>query len=456
MSDLIRQRAVSPVEVTESVIESVERQNPRLCCFITVVAEQAVKAAQDVESLLVAGDDRGPLQGIPMGIKDNIQTNGLRTTAGSRILADNVPLQDATAVSNLREGGAIIVGKTNLHEFAWGGTSENPHYGTTRNPWDLTRSAGGSSGGSAAAVAARMCFGALGTDTDGSIRVPSAFNGVVGLRPTMGKVSNDGVVPLAWSMDTVGPIARTAKDCWLMLEVMSGGARGVMTRERGELMIPHWDDGVIDLRLGVAELYCFGEAQAEVGAALRAALTQLDGEGARVVPIRLDDVEFNVAAALTVIGAEGSSYHQRWLRTRPDEYGDDVRLQLEAGELYLATHYIQAQRYRTLLRRMVLKIFEEVDVIVSPTVGFTAVRIGETQVHVDEKAVDAMTGVMRYAGLASLTGLPAVSVPCGFADDGLPIGLQLVGRPNSEHILLQVADAYQRITDWHQRVPRAA
>jgi aspartyl-tRNA(Asn)/glutamyl-tRNA(Gln) amidotransferase subunit A len=456
ISELIRERTVSPVEVTEAIVESVERQNPTLHAFISVIAGEAMEAAHHAQAMLAAGDVRGPLQGIPLGIKDNIDTRGLATTAGSRILAEHVPQRDATVVSKLRLGGAVIVGKTNLHEFGWGGTGENPHYGTSRNPWNPTRSTGGSSGGSAAAVAARMCFGALGTDTDGSIRAPSAFNGVVGLRPTMGRVSNDGVIPLAWSMDTVGPIARTARDCWMMLGVMAGDPRAVGPTELGNRGIPRWDEGVKGLRLGIDDDYSFGGTQVDVEAAVRSAVTRLEGEGARVIPIRCDDMNVNPAAELTVIGAEASSYHQRWLRARPDDYGDDVRLQLEAGELYLATHYIQAQRYRTLLRQSVLNVLKGVDVIVSPTVGFTAVPIGETRVRVHEKSVDAMTAVMRHTGLASLTGLPAVSVPCGFATDGLPMGMQLLGRPNCEHVLLQVADAYQRMTDWHQQAPRAA
>lgn len=452
--DLIRRRELSPVDVTKAVIHNIESQESTLHAFISVAAEPAMEAAHDAERRIAGGDYRGPLHGLPIAIKDNIFTRDLVTTAGSRILADHVPTEDATVVQRLREAGAIVIGKTNLHEFAWGGTTDNPHYGQTRNPWDTSRFPGGSSGGSAVAVAARMCFGALGTDTDGSVRVPSAFNGVVGLRPTSGRVSNHNVVPLAWSMDTVGPIGRSARDCFLMLSVMAGRDAADPSTVRAAVEPPRWGEGAQGLRIAVDESYCFTELQPDVEAALRSALNVLQDLGASVVPIQLGDMAGNVAAELTVVGSEASTYHGRWLRDRADEYGDDVRLQLELGEMYLATHYIQAQRYRTLLRQSTLAILEQADVILSPSVSFTAIPVGDTRVRINsEREVHAMTAVMRYTGLASLTGLPALSVPCGFARDGLPVGMQLLGKPFAEHTLLQAADAYQSVTDWHRRTP---
>jgi len=441
----IASRKVSPVELVEAALRQIEAVDGRLRGFITVLADSALEAAHAAEVQAQRREPLPPLHGIPLAVKDNIFTVGVRTTAGSKILADFVPDADAPVVAALKERGAIILGKTNLHEFAWGGTTDNPHYGTTRNPWNTDRFPSGSSGGSAVAVAARECWGALGTDTAGSIRVPAAVNGVVGLRPTIGRVSCDGIVPLAWSMDTVGPLCRTAGDCALLFATIAGVDPSPAGRNaRG-------------LRIGVDEAHCFDHVQPAVAASVRTAVSALEAAGAKAVPIRLPDMQGNVSAELTVTSAEASTYHQRWLRERPDDYGDDVRTALEAGELYLATHYLQAQRYRQLFRDAMLKVFDQVDGVLSPSLPFVAPPIGETQVVIaGDRPEPMMASVNQFTGIASLAGLPAISIPCGFSPEGLPIGLQMVARPFEEATLLRLGEAYQALTDWHRRTPPLA
>ena len=453
---MIRRRELSPVELIEAALDRIEAVDSRVGAFITVLGEQAREVARAAERMITAGYYLGPLHGIPIGLKDNIYTQGVRTTAGSKILADFIPDDDATVTARLRQAGAIIVGKLNMHEFAWGGTTDNPHYGTTRNPWDLSRFPAGSSGGSGAAVAARECLGALGTDTGGSIRLPAAVNGITGIRPTQGRVSNYKVVPLAWTMDTVGPMCRTARDCALMFEAVAG----FDPRDPGSANMPvpdclaELERGVHGERIGVVSDYFFGHVQPDVRAAVRGAIEKLERAGATVVDVAIEHLEGNISAQLTVESCEPSSYHQAWLRERPQDYGDDVRTLLELGELYLATHYIQAQRYRTLLRTQFLDAFRDVDVFISPTLPFVATPIGETKVVIEDGREEMMLMViMQFTGLPSLTGLPAISVPCGFSREGLPIGMQIIGRPFDEARLFRIADAYQALTDWHRRAP---
>jgi aspartyl-tRNA(Asn)/glutamyl-tRNA(Gln) amidotransferase subunit A len=453
---LIRRREVSPVEVTEATLARIADVDPKLSAFISVFEEQARQVARASEMLMMAGHDLGPLHGVPIALKDNVATKGQRTTAGSKILADWLPENDATVTSRLRRAGALIVGKLNMHEFAWGGTSDNPHYGAVRNPWNTDRFPAGSSGGSGAAVAARACFGAIGTDTGGSIRLPSAINGIAGLRPTYGRVSNHGIVPLAWSMDTAGPMARTVEDCALMFGAFAGhdaadpASANVATHD----YLSRLNDGVKGLRIGIVPGYFFHHLQPPVHAAVTAALKTLEGAGAHVVEVPIANIHGNISAQLTIESAEPSTYHQRWLRERPEDYGADVRTLLEVGELLLATHYLQAQRYRTLLRNEFLEAFNKVDIFLCPTLPFTATKLGETKVVIENGVEeDMLSAIMQYTGVPSLTGLPALAVPCGFDADGLPIGMQLIGKPFDEATLFRVGAAYQALTDFHTRAP---
>ncbi|MEO8448471.1 MAG: amidase [Gemmatimonadota bacterium] len=455
---LVDSKEVSPVELVDVCLDRIGAVNDQLKAYITVYADQARQVAGAMEQMVAAGHRLGPLHGVPVALKDNIALGGLRTTAGSKVLADWIPEEDATVAARLKSAGAIIIGKTNMHEFAWGGTTDNPHYGTCRNPWDTARFPAGSSGGSGAAVAARTCYGALGTDTGGSIRLPSAVNGITGIRPTIGRVSNHGVIPLAWSMDTVGPMARTVDDCALMFNVLAGHD----PKDDGSQLEPVPDyaadlgAGVGRVRIGVVPDYFFHHLQPAVHDAVKRALATFTDLGATVSDVRIDNIHGNISAQLTIESCEPSTYHQRWLRERPTDYGEDVRRLLEIGELMLATHYLQAQRYRTLLRQEFMAAFRSVDVFVCPTLPFTATPVGATTVVIEDgMPEDMLSAIMQFTGVPSLTGLPSLAVPCGFDPNGLPIGMQIIGRPFEEATLFRIGAAFQRATDFHTRAPSA-
>jgi aspartyl-tRNA(Asn)/glutamyl-tRNA(Gln) amidotransferase subunit A len=453
---LVRAKEVSPVELVEACLARIRAVNDKLAAYISVYEEQARAVAKAAEAMVHAGHWLGPLHGIPVSLKDNVAVRGLATTAGSKILRDWIPDEDATVTARLRQAGAIFVGKTNMHEFAWGGTSANPHYGAVRNPWNPERFPAGSSGGSGAAVAARTCYGAIGTDTGASIRLPSAINGIVGIRPTYGRVSNAGIIPLAWSMDTAGPMTRTVEDCAIMFNAIAGpdpkdpncSAAPVMdyTADLGR--------GVRGIRIGVVPGYFFHHLQRPVHDAVRSALRTFEGLGASVVDVNIENIHGNISAQLTIESAEPSSYHQRWLRERPGDYGEDVRMLLEIGEMLLATHYVQAQRYRSLLRGEFLSAFKTVDVFICPTLPFTATPVGAMKVVIENGVEeDMLSAIMQYTGVPSLTGLPSLNVPCGFDQDGLPVGMQIIGQPFDEAALFRVGAAFQAATDFHKGAP---
>lgn len=453
---LVEEKEVSPVDLVESSLERIAAVDERLNAYIAVYEDEARQVAKACETMIVAGHKLGPLHGIPVGIKDNIGLKGLRTTAGSKVLADWIPEEDATVAARLKGAGAVVIGKTNMHEFAWGGTSANPHYGFVRNPWNTDRFPAGSSGGSGAAVAARLCYGALGTDTGGSIRLPSAINGIVGIRPTIGRVSNHGVIPLAWSMDTVGPMARTVEDC----AIMFGAVAGHDPKDAGSAAVPVADytadlgRGVQGIRIGIVPGYFFSHLQPPVHDAVRGALGVLEELGASVVDVEIGHIHGNISAQLTVESCEPSTYHQRWLRERPEDYGDDVRLLLEIGEMHFATHYIQAQRYRGLLRQEFMEAFKDVDVFICPALPFTATRVGEMSVVIENGVEeDMLAAIMQFTGVPSLTGLPSLAVPCGYDDEGLPVGMQIIGRPFDETTLFRVGAAFQGASEFHVRAP---
>ncbi len=453
----LERRDLSPVDLTEAMLHRIANLNTQLNAYITVCDQQARDAAQAVEGLIRAGYYLGPLHGIPIALKDNIYTRGIRTTAGAKILSNFVPDEDATVTARLKRAGAIIVGKTNMHEFAWGGTTDNPHYGTCRNPWNPERFPAGSSGGSGVAVAARTCLGALGTDTGGSIRLPSAVNGIVGIRPTIGRVSNHNVVPLAWTMDTVSPMTRTVEDCITMFEVVAG--YDPLDPHSGQVPLSDYRAemrrGMRGLRIGLVRDYSLTHVQKAVGDAVRDALKTMERLGAQIEEIPMPSIHGNISAQLTIESCEPSTYHQEWLRTRPQDYGLDVRTLLEMGEMYLATHYLQAQRYRSVLREEFLAGFKHVDVFVTPTLPFTATPCGATEVVIENnRKEDMLSAIMQFTGVPSLAGLPALSLPVGFDPDGMPVGMQIIGPPFEEGTLFRMGHAYQGETDWHMRAPK--
>lgn len=451
----LRSGELTSVDLTQACLTRIKSFDSSLKSFITVFEEQAMEVARASDIMLQAGHDLGPLQGIPIALKDNIATQGGLTTAGSKVLGDWIPKQDATIAMKLRRAGAILLGKTNMHEFAWGGTSANPHYGSVRNAWNPERFPAGSSGGSAVAVAARFCHAAIGTDTGGSIRLPSAINGAVGIRPTHGRVSNKGIVPLAWSMDTAGPITRSVEDCALVFDAIAGfDAQDPTSVNRAYSSYSPHEMDLRGLRIGIISDYSFHHLQPEVESTVKAALDVLVQLGAILVDVNMDHIEGNISAQLTIESAEPSAYHQSNLRERPQDYGEDVRTLLEVGELLLATQYIQAQRYRGLLREEFLAAFNKVDVFICPTLPFTATKVGETQVVIqDEQSEDMLSAIMQFTGVPSLTGLPSLNVPCGFDSDGLPIGMQIIGRPFSEANLFDIGNAFQKVTSFHQQKP---
>jgi aspartyl-tRNA(Asn)/glutamyl-tRNA(Gln) amidotransferase subunit A len=449
-ANLIRRKDLSPVELAQACLERIGSLDARLRAFITVTREQALVAAQRAASAIALGNLKGPLHGIPLALKDLFDTAGVRTTAGSKIMADRVPREDAEATARLKAAGAVILGKLNMHEFAYGATGVNPHYGAALNPWDPTRISGGSSSGSGAAVAAGMALGALGTDTGGSVRIPAALCGITGLKPTYGRVSRRGVIPLSWALDHVGPMARTAIDAALILKAIAGHDPGDETSS--EEPVPDYakmleDPRLRGLRVGVPHEYFFDVVDAEVLAAVRGAISALGEMGAQVSEVSLPQIAEAPAAVNAIMLPEALAYHRRWLAERPQDYGDDVRSRLEMGLLYPAVSYIEAQRLRSLIvKKWRERVFDRVDLLAVPTTPVPAPGL-------EEGDLQATLTLVRFTNPFNLVGLPAVSVPCGFTSGGLPIGLQLVGRWFEEGTVLAAAHAYQQATDWHKRVP---
>src|ERR1700674_4971798 len=421
----LRRRKVSPLELVDAYTQRIERASG-LHAFITPPGERARQEARQAERRLSRGE-AGALLGVPIAVKDLFATRAIRTTAGSRILKDWVPSHDAAAVARLREAGAIIFGKTNLHEFAYGVSTANPWWGGARNPHDPTRSPGGSSGGSAIAVVAGLCAGALGSDTGGSIRVPASLCGCVGLKPTFGALPLDGASPLGWSLDHAGPLAGTVDDAGMLLDVLAGGDAGRKARRvstRG-------------LRLGGLQGPILRNVQPAVSRQVEAAAAALRRRGLRVRDVRIPEMEWTVATQLVTLRAEASALHARWIRSRPRDYGPDVRTRLQLGALVGGADYVLAQRMRTRIRAAMGRVFADVDVLLLPTTPITAPVVGERTVswRSGEEPVDG--ALVRLTAPFNLTGLPALSVPFGAAA-GLPVGVQVVGPWNQEARVLAV------------------
>jgi aspartyl-tRNA(Asn)/glutamyl-tRNA(Gln) amidotransferase subunit A len=418
----------SPVDVVEHCLRRIEERDGEINAWITVLGDRAVAAARDAERALAAGDDRGPLHGIPFALKDNIDTAGISTTCASRILRGNVPSEDADVAKRLLDAGAILLGKTNLLEFAYG--IVHPDFGQCNNPLDTGRTSGGSSSGSCAAVADGMVPLAVGTDTGGSIRVPAAYCGVAGLKPTYDLVSRRGVFPLSWSLDHVGPIARTAADASLLLRAMAGDGLGPATE------LPASLGGV---RVAVVEEHLGADLRPGVRRAFDRALADLEGAGATVSEASVPSLAFADDALFPVFGPEAVTVHEAWMRSRPEDYAPMTRAQLELGLLVPATDYVRAQRYRSLLRSELDAVFRTVDVVVAPTVAWVA-PAEDPAIAGDDGAIEA-----RRTGPYNLTGHPAVTVSCGAAEDGLPAGLQFAGPRMSDLRLLDLAAAYEEV-----------
>ena len=457
LARMIATKAVSPVEVVRAHLDRIAALDPGLRSYITVCDETALAAARAAETTLMAGQPLGPLHGVPYALKDLYDTAGVRTTGGSRVLGDRVPARDATVAARLAGAGAILLGKLNMVEFAYGPEGLNPHYGHARNPWDrgVHRMAGGSSSGSGVAVASGLAPGALGSDTGGSIRIPASLCGITGLKPTYGRVSRAGVLPLAWSMDHVGPMTRTAADCALMLGAMAG----YDPNDASSSVLPVPDYGaaltgdVKGLRVGLLRGFLLDGAAPAVRAAVEAAATTLARAGAVVDEVSLEQMKVVAAASTAIVGAEALAYHAELLRTRAAEYDPDVARRLRLSAFISGAHYVRGQQVRGLVRADVDAALARRDVLLAPSTPIVAPGIEERQAALGDGPADVRSALIRFTRPFNLSGHPACALPCGFTDGGLPIGMQLVGRPFDEATVLRAADAFQRLTDFHVRRP---
>jgi len=444
---LFRQRKLSPVELTRLLLSRIVKLDPKLNSFITVTSDLALAQAKKAEAELFnrkTNRDRGPLHGIPICLKDNIYTAGIRTTAGSKILSKFVPQHDAEIVTKLKDAGAVLLGKTNMHEFAYGVTSNNPHFGPVRNPWDLSRIPGGSSGGSAAAVAAGLCYGSIGTDTGGSIRIPASLCGIVGLKPTLGRVSVEGVIPLSPKLDCVGPLARTVHDTALLLEP-------ILPRVKGE---PNFRSSrklsakPPKFTLGVPKEFFFDVISDEVRLIFKEVLYSLRTPKVRIREVSLSLLEETEDAGNQIAWAEATHYHQQagWFPARSAEYGDDVRTRLAMGTQIPATTYLTALETREkFIQQLHLAMADAgVDALAVPTTPITAPQIDQESIRIGESDHSTRALLLRTNRPANLAGVPAITVPYGFTPSGLPVGLQLIGAVTDEHPLLQIAAYFER------------
>ena len=461
-------------ELTEACLERISLTEGAVGSFLTVTADLAREQAAEADERLRSGRDVTPLTGIPIALKDLFVTNGVRTTCASKILENFVPRFDSTVAERLREAGAVLLGKLNMDEFAMGSSTENSALGSTRNPWALDRVPGGSSGGSAAAVAARQCLGAIGTDTGGSIRLPASYCGVTGMKPTYGRVSRYGMIAFASSLDQAGPIATTVRGAAMLLQAMAGHDRRDSTSI--DAPVPDYlgtvDRGVDGLRIGVPKEYFVKGIESDVEKSVREACAELERAGAELVDVSLPHTEYAVATYYIVATAEASSNLGRYdgvrygLRTGDDQglrpmyeatrgagFGREVKRRIMLGTYalsagYYDAYYLKAMKVRTLIRRDFEEAFAECDALAMPTAPTTAFEVGE---RIGDPLAMYLSDVLTIS--ANLAGLPGISVPCGFDRSGLPIGLQIVAPPLAEETMLRVAAAYQDATDWHTRAP---
>ena len=449
LSQQIRDRSVSPVELTRDCLTRIDTLNPKLNAFITVLADSALADARRAEQDILHGHYRGPPHGIPVGLKDILDTAGTRTTAASALFKDRIPTEDAEVVRRLRAAGAIILGKQNLHEFAYGSSSMISFFGEVHNPWDTSRITGGSSGGSAASVAAGLGFAAIGTDTAGSIRLPAADCGGVGLKPTYGRVSARGVVPLSWSFDHVGPIANSVYDAAVMLQALAGYDAGDPASIDAPVpdFVAALDQFPKKLRIGLPRAFFFDGLHPEVAAAVEKAIQVF-----RDLHAEIRDVKLDVSTDRTLSSAEAYAYHEPFVTRSPELYQPATLARIQSGASTSAAAALRARLELEASRHAIRTIFNEVDVLLTPTVPIPPPAIADLKAH-PENLRPAELLMLRNTRPFNVWGIPAISIPCGFTSDNLPIGLQLAGPPWREDLVLQTAHAYEQATDWHTRTP---
>jgi aspartyl-tRNA(Asn)/glutamyl-tRNA(Gln) amidotransferase subunit A len=441
-AESLRTRRVSSEELTNTAIRAAERDN--LNCFITLTAEHALRRAREADRELASGRDRGPLHGVPVAVKDLFATRGVRTTGGSKIYAEHVTDYDSTVVARLEAAGAVILGKLNLHELAYGITSNNPHFGPVRNPWNPEHSPGGSSGGSGASVATGIVFAAMGTDTGGSIRIPASFCGTVGLKPTYGRVSRFGVMPLAYSMDHMGPLTLTVRDTGIVMNAIVGhdDRDETSSRRAAQGLVPEAGCSIRGVRIGLPSNFYFEALDPDVESAVRGAVARAESLGAIVKPIAVPDIAAINAVARIVLLSEASAVWEPHLGKR-DQFGADVLALLDQGRLVPATDYVNAQRIRRRMRAEFDSLWNEIDCLITPATPCPAPRIGQTIVNLGGREEDVRLAVTRFARAVNFLGLPALSIPCGLTSQRLPIGIQMIGPAFAEASLLRIGAALE-------------
>jgi aspartyl-tRNA(Asn)/glutamyl-tRNA(Gln) amidotransferase subunit A len=453
LSARLQARELSSVEVTEATLRRIEATEDLVHAYAGVMTDQALADAARADEELSRGESRGPLHGVPVGVKDLLHTAGFPTEGGSRVLEGFVPESDAVVVANLREAGAVIVGKTVTHEFAYG--QDVP---PTRNAWNHACYPGGSSAGSGVAVAVGSAYGAIGTDTGGSIRAPASVNGVVGLKPTHGRVSRRGVLPMSPTLDTAGPLTRTARDCALMLGAIAGGPADDRTviREPVPDYAAALGNDLRGVRIGVEREYFFYEAVSDpVRESVETAIDVLRELGATIVEVQIDRLDLSVPAGMAVLVGDTSEWHSRLLRERGPLYVRETRVMLELGEIIFATAYAKAQKVRRLLQDSVRAAFTQNDIsaLAAPTLPVTTMPVEQLSVDLTGSGVSAVSAFIHHCFIANLVGIPSLSIPVGFDSTDLPVGMQLFGKPFGEADLFGIAHAYQSATDWHDRHP---
>ncbi|MDP6548976.1 MAG: amidase [Dehalococcoidia bacterium] len=455
LSRLVQSQEVSPVEIVDALLARIEATEPVLNSFITLLPDEARAAARRAEKEIRGGSYRGPLHGIPFGLKDLFNTAGVRTTSGSRIFDTFVPKQDCTVAARLHRAGAILLGKLNMHPFAYGPTGENADYGHMHNPWDPELVTGGSSGGSGSAAAAGQCTITTGSDTGGSVRIPAALCGVVGLKPTYGLVSRHGLAPLSWSLDHPGPIVRTVEDAALTMNAVAG--HDPMDVASAKVDVPDYTTAltgdVRGLRIGVPKEYLEAPLDPQVSRSFRDAVALLETMGAVVTEVSFPMFDQSQAISSTILMAEAAACYRDLLARDGGSMYPPVRLRFEAGLFVNAADYLRAQQARSLFDREFRQLLEQVDLLAGPTEPVTAPKLLATKVQAGEQTVGTVPALTQYTRPYNITGSPAIALPCGFSDAGLPISLQLAGRPFDELTVLRAAHAYEQATDWHTRRP---
>ena len=455
LSKLVQSKEISPIEIIEAHLTRIDATEPVLNSFITLLADQARKSARQAEKDIQAGRYKGPLHGIPVALKDLYNTGGVRTTSGSKIFDTFIPTEDCTVAAKFHQAGAILLGKLNMHQFAYGPTGENPDYGHMHNPWNPDMVTGGSSGGSGSAAAAGQCTITTGSDTGGSIRIPAALCGIVGLKPTYGLVSRYGLSALSWSLDHPGPMTRTVEDTAITMNVIAGHDPKDVASAKVD--IPDYTSAltgdVKGLRIGIVKEYFEAPLDPQVRKAVMDAISLLESMGAEIKEVSYPMFNQSQAISSTVLMSEATAYHRDLLENDGHQLYEPIRQRLEAGLFISAAEYLRAQQARSIFDQQGRRLLDEVDLLAGPTEPVTAPAILASKVMAGEQEVGVVGALTQYTRPYNINGFPAISVPCGFSDDGMPIGLQLAGRPFDELTVLRAAHAYEQANDWHTRRP---